>query len=56
MSVPEYQGVVKSQEAVGGALGKRVGEVVEAGGQAARHTINTLSIMSDALARAGSNI
>jgi hypothetical protein len=56
MSVPEYQGVVKSQEAVGGALGKRVGEVVEAGGQAARHTVNTLSIMSDALARAGGNL
>jgi hypothetical protein len=56
MSVPEYQSVVKGQEAVGGAVGKRVGEVVEAGGLPARHTINTLDIMEDALNRAGRNI
>ena len=34
-------------------MGKRVGEVVEAGGLPARHTINTLDIMEDALNRAG---
>lgn len=38
------------------AVGKRVGEVVEAGGPGARETINTLNEMEDAFKRGGTNI
>jgi len=55
-TVPQYQGTLKTTEGVGQAIGKRIGEVVEAGGMSARHTINTLDVMNDAVNRAGNNL
>jgi hypothetical protein len=46
----------KGRSTVTEAMGKRQGEAIEAGGPAARHTVNTLDVMEDALKRGGSNI
>jgi hypothetical protein len=53
---PQQQSSLKQSEAVGAAKGKRIGEVVEAGGEAARHTLNVLGVMEDALRHGGDNI
>jgi hypothetical protein len=56
MSVPEYAGRQELYKKAGEAAGKRIGEVIEAGGLAARHTVNTLNVMESALNKGGTNI
>jgi hypothetical protein len=46
----------KLGEEVATAKGKRIGEIIEAGGLANRQTVNTLNVMEDAMRHAGSNI
>ena len=46
----------KLGEDVATAKGKRIGEVIEAGGLAKRQTVNVLNEMEDAMRHAGSNI
>jgi hypothetical protein len=55
-TVPEYQGEQEAAKKLGEAVGKRIGEAVEAGGSAARSTINTLNVMEDAIRAGGHNI
>jgi hypothetical protein len=56
MPVPAYQGLQEIYKESGKAAGKRIGEVVESGGLAARHTINTLNVMEQALTAGGAHI
>ena len=53
---PQVQGSLKQYEGAGTAIGKRIGEAVEAGGTGARHTVNVLGVMEDALRRGGDHI
>jgi hypothetical protein len=55
-TLPQYLETTKIGEGAGSAMGKRIGEVIESGGQAARHTLSTLNVMNDALDHAGTNI
>jgi hypothetical protein len=52
----QYQAEVEGFKKYGEAKGKRIGEVVEAGGLPARQTVRTLNTMEEALTRGGSNI
>lgn len=55
-SYEQFQADQEQGKAVAAAKGKRMAEVIEAGGRSARGTLNTLNVMDDALDRAGNNI
>ena len=55
-TVPEYQGEQEAAKKLGEAVGKRIGEAVEAGGSAARSAISTLNVMEDAIRAGGRNV
>lgn len=58
-NTPESNPAVKAQleqfGEAGKAAGKRIGEVIEGGGKAARDTINTLDVMEASIRRSGGN-
>jgi hypothetical protein len=54
--VPSYTAHLKAEEARGGAIGKRMADVIDAGGSHARNTLNNLNVMEDAIARGGDKI
>lgn len=53
---PEVKRQLEASGGLGAALGKRQGEVVEAGGLAARHTIGTIDTMQDAFRRSAGKL
>jgi hypothetical protein len=53
---PQVQGSLKQYEGAGAAVGKRIGEAVESGGTAARHTVNILNTIEESLRRGGDHM
>jgi hypothetical protein len=52
----EYVASTEAAKTAGGAVGKRIGEVIENGGQAARQTLNTVHEMRDAVTQGGNKL
>jgi hypothetical protein len=52
----DYASQLEANKAVAAAKGARVADAIKAGGQDARHTVNTLNTIEDALDHAGNNI